>query len=91
MSCHTVNSLGQGLQKVSRVKVKYQKSGIYKLKYNCCQTFYVGLTERFFKQRYKEHLPNNTTKQILIFAEHIAESGHIYSSIQENIEILENC
>ena len=58
-----------------------EKTGVYKIKCEQCDCFYIGQTDRSFKQRLKEHLPAIKTKaQKSSFAQHIVDEGHTFYS-----------
>jgi len=72
---------------------KFNKSGIYKIKCSDCDSFYVGQTGRSFRTRYREHIQalksQNLTSMKSTFAEHIMQSNHKYTNIDQNMEVLD--
>jgi hypothetical protein len=65
------------------------QSGIYQLQCNECPLKYVGQTGRTFKVRYKEHIQAiRTNKRNSKYAQHILDTGHTCSTIDETLEIL---
>ena len=87
------NIYKQLINDVSHIKKQiYEKTGIYKLKCNDCDKFYLGQTGRPFYIRYKEHLPTkNLTNIKSNFARHIVNNGHKYSNINNNLEPIHIC
>jgi hypothetical protein len=70
---------------------KFQKSGVYKLKCNDCDSFYIGQTGRSFQDRYKEHIKAITNKSHSNFADHLINENHSYSDCNQDLEILHIC
>ena len=79
------------------LKNKYKKpftelTGIYKLKCDNCNKFYLGQTGRPIKERFKEHLPTGNLENLKSnFARHIIDNDHKYTNIDNNIEIIQKC
>jgi hypothetical protein len=66
----------------------YNQSGIYQLKCNDCPLKYIG-QRRIFRVRYNEYIHAvKTNKQNSKYAQHILNTGHTYSTINETLEIL---
>lgn len=71
---------------------KLEKTGVYKLKCNDCDKFYIGQTGRSFAKRAKEHKPNpRINPQKSSYAQHIIDEEHSTGNIENNIEIMEVC
>src|SRR5436190_21468242 len=67
---------------------KFEGSGVYKITCSDCPKYYIGRTEREFKVRFKQHIPRNTAEQKSTNAEHLINSNHKYSGIDNNVQIL---
>ena len=86
----TTNSLRKLLSpSLNTPPQQHNRSGIYKLKCNDCNKFYIGKTGRTFITRFKEHTraithPNTHST----FAEHIINTNHTYTNIDNNLDIL---
>jgi hypothetical protein len=84
-----INTLQQQLSE----KPKQQNpSGIYRLKCNTCNLFYIGHSGRAIDVRFKEHLRyihmNNPTSA---YATHILHSIHEYGTINDTLHLLKPC
>jgi hypothetical protein len=68
---------------------KYNKSGIYQMKYMECPRRYVGQTGQTFSIRYKEHIhdirSNNSNTG---YSNHILNTGHAYGTMTDTMEII---
>ena len=84
----TKNKLKYSTSKNIRPQNKHDNPGVYKLKCSDCEKFYIGQTGRSFTQRYSEHIKSITQSTDSAFANHILETGHTYSNINHNLEIL---
>ena len=92
LACKTNNNLGKVLSVHKRKTEKFNNAGVYKLNCSDCDMFYVGKTNRKFKTRFSEHLPNK--KQITQrskLAEHLVNNKHNISNISTNMNILHKC
>ncbi|KAJ4444160.1 hypothetical protein ANN_05949 [Periplaneta americana] len=68
---------------------KYNHTGVYNLKCNTCNNFYIGQTGRSFQTRYKEHITAIIKLQnISTYAEHITNANHTHRDINTDMEIL---
>jgi hypothetical protein len=68
---------------------KYKHSGVYQLKCLDCGKNYIGQTGRNFKQRYREHINDiRQNKEKSGFSQHILNTGHRYSTIDDTMKIL---
>lgn len=88
ISYRTTNKLESILNKKPQIKNKYETCGVYKIACNDCPKFYIGQTRRSFKTRFNEHLPKNKVTQTSNYAEHLINTNHNYSTIDENLQIL---
>jgi hypothetical protein len=70
-------------------KDKYNRSGIYEMKFLDCPLKYVGQTGRTFKTRYIEHIHdvkcNNSNSR---YSSHILNTGHRYATITDTMEVI---
>jgi hypothetical protein len=69
-----------------------KNSGIYNLKCNTCNKYYVGQTGRNLKTRYSEHtryIKNSDPKSA--YALHILNNQHEYASIQDSMQLIKTC
>ena len=68
------------------------KTGIYKLKCNDCESFYLGEIGRSFLTRYQEHQPTSQSKILKFnFAKHIIDKNHHYTDFTTNLEAVYFC
>jgi hypothetical protein len=84
----TQNKIKHSLKVKTGINNRFDAPGVYKLTCSDCSKFYIGQTGRNFSQRFKEHvkaLHNNTESA---FANHLIDSGHTYTDINTNLEIL---
>ena len=68
---------------------KYDKRGVYKINCKNCEKFYIGMTNRNFNIRYKEHIQdflNNRGRSN--YANHLLNQGHEHDVIENSMEIL---
>jgi hypothetical protein len=64
-------------------------SGIYQMNCKDCELKYIGQTGRNFLTRYKGHIQALRTKNPNSkYAQHILDTQHTYSNIQETMDIL---
>ncbi|KAJ4438388.1 hypothetical protein ANN_14333 [Periplaneta americana] len=85
----TNNTLQKHLNTQTTQTNKYNNTGLYKLKCNTCNNFYIGQTGRSFQTRYKEHITAITKLQnTSTYAEHITNTNHTYRDINTDMEIL---
>lgn len=70
---------------------KLDQSGIYKINCNNCEKYYVGMTKRNIKTRFKEHFQHikNNNDQKSAIANHVLTTGHSISL--NNIDLLQPC
>jgi hypothetical protein len=83
------NKIGKILTAKKLDNNPYNESGIYQLKCQSCPKVCIGQTGRNFKTRFKEHvldIKNNRSKTC--FSHHILDTGHMYSNIENTMEIL---
>lgn len=64
---------------------KFTNSGVYKIKCNDCESYYVGQTGRPFETRYKEHVSVHNKTALGM---HLSTEKHSISDISNNLEIL---
>lgn len=86
LAFRTTNTLKIRLRhKLSHQKNEYNSSGVYKLKCNDCDCFYIGQTGRSFTTRFREHTyPQNKTA----FGTHLKDAKHSVVNITRNMKIL---
>jgi hypothetical protein len=91
LSFRTSNKLSSLLKDKEKPSVdKTELTGVYKINCDTCPSFYIGQTARSFKARFKEHLPKKSAqKQNSAFAEHLTTNNHSYTSIENNLEVLQ--
>ena len=71
---------------------KYNKTGVYKLNCNDCNSFYIGQTRRSFLSRYSEHLKALSNNNIhSAFATHIHTKNHSYTNIDTCLLYTSRC
>lgn len=88
LTFRTSNKLMTHLNK-TEPKPKFNLSGVYKIKCDDCPSVYIGQTGRSFHTRYKEHHPDpRTVKQKSNVAQHLIDSNHSISEIENNLEVL---
>jgi hypothetical protein len=71
---------------------EYKNCGIYNLKCNTCNKYYVGQTGSNLKTRYIEHtryIKNNEPKSA--YALHILNNQHEYAPIQDSMQLIKTC
>jgi 5-hydroxyisourate hydrolase-like protein (transthyretin family) len=67
---------------------KYNKSGIYRLKYKICDV-YIGQKHRTFITRFEEHVSDvRRNKDKSHYALHILQCNHEYGPVEETMDIL---
>ena len=85
----TNNTIKKHINDINTDIDKYNKTGVYKLNCNDCNSFYIGQTGRSFSSRYSEHLKALSNNNIhSAFATHIHTKNHSYTNIDTNLEIL---
>ena len=71
-----------------------EKTGIYKLVCNDCNSFYIGQTGRGFYKRFREHLPKKTHNYNDIksnYTRHLTQHNHNYTDFKSNLMPLHIC
>ena len=63
---------------------------MYKIECSDCNKFYISPTGCSFSQRYKEHINALNNKTDFRFANHVINTGHTYTNI-DNMNILHYC
>jgi hypothetical protein len=67
----------------------YNKSGVYQVKCNECPLRFIGHTGSLFTPRHKEHIQaTKANKQVTQYAQHILDTGHTYSTMEEIMDVL---
>ena len=85
----TNNSIKQIIPNQINKINKYQKRGVYKINCKNCKKFYIGMTNRNFNIRFKEHIQdflNNRGRSN--YASHLLNQGHEHDVIENSMEIL---
>lgn len=87
----TSNKLNSLLkEQLQKSTPRYEKNGVYKTNCNNCPKYYIGQTSRSFKKRFREHVPKITVSlQSSNFAEHLVSNNRNYTSIDNNMDILQ--
>jgi hypothetical protein len=85
---NTTYKLLQGNQQAEQ----YDSDGIYGIKYNTCNQWYIGQTGRNLNARHKEHIRFIRQNQtISAYAMHILNNNHEYGPITETMRLLKHC
>jgi hypothetical protein len=88
----TTNTIKKHIQPKQQRDVKYDTSGIFKLKCLDCLLQYIGQTGRSFQTRYKEHIRTikyECNKDTSTYVQHIINTGHSYGNIQNTVEVFQ--
>lgn len=74
------------------------KTGVYKLTCDSCNSFYIGQTGRSFQIRFNEHIPGrrniytkNSRNNRSNYARHLMSMNHNYTSFSNNLKPLHIC
>ena len=68
------------------------KTGVYKITCNDCDSLYIGQTGRSFIKRFKEHLPKKDfSKTMSSYARHLMDRNHNYTDFTTNFQPLHIC
>src|SRR5436190_12030468 len=68
-----------------------EKSGVYKISCDTCDSFYIGQTGRTFAKRFSEHLPKASNNFKSNFADHIVSKNHKYTDWNTNLQPFHIC
>lgn len=69
-----------------------QRTGVYKIQCDDCNSFYIGQTGRAFKKRFQEHLPKKDIRNTKSnFARHLVNNNHNYTDFDTNFKPLHLC
>lgn len=86
LAFRTCNTLKLRLRhNLNHQKNDYNRSGVYRLKCNDCECFYIGQTGRSFTTRFREH---TYSQNKTAFGAHLKDSKHNVGNIEHNMEIL---
>jgi hypothetical protein len=85
----TKNTIQNYLQLKKQNTDKYNKSGMYQMKFNECQLRYIEQTGRNFRTRNKEHIKAiRSNRPNSKYSQHILDTQHTYGTIVDTIDIL---
>ena len=76
------------------IKTSTNSSSIYRLKYNTCNSSYVGQSDRSVATRHKEHTRFIRTYNPIserVYALHILNKRHEHGTAEETLELLKPC
>ena len=91
LTFRTDNNIKKILHHKSAKPIK-QRTGVYKIQCDDCNSFYIGQTGRAFKKRFQEHLPKNDIHNIKSnFARHLVNNNHNYTDFDTNFKPLHIC
>jgi predicted GIY-YIG superfamily endonuclease len=88
----TSNNLSKFLHHSTEDESKFEKSGIYKIQCNDCNSYYIGQTQNF-RKRFKEHISawkNNKPDRSNV-AKHLIQNNHTVHEIEKCLTIMKIC